>query len=64
MARLVEFLRLTTTVDYVRPLVRHREVSRTVLRQLLCSDINDATREAAELMLARLTEPSSATVSV
>lgn len=64
VARLVEFLRLTTTVDYVRPLVRHREVSRTVLRQLLGRDINDARREAAELMLVRLTEPSSATASV
>ena len=64
VARLVEVLRLTTTVDYIRPLVRHREVSRAVLRQLLGADMNDARREAAELMLVRLTEPSSATASV
>ena len=64
VARLVEFLRLTRKVDYVRPLVRHREVSRTVLQQLLRTDINDGGRRAAESMLVQLKEPSPVTASV
>ena len=64
VARLVEFLRLTRKVDYVRPLVRHREVSRTVLQELLRTDINDSGRRAAESMLVQLKEPSPVTASV
>ncbi len=64
VARLGEFLRLTRKVDYVRPLVRHREVSRTVLQQLLRADIDDGERRAAESMLVRLRDPSSVTASV
>ena len=54
LARLADFLRITRDVDYVRPLVRHREVSRTVLRRLLDTDLDDDTREAAESTLAHV----------
>ena len=54
LARLVEFLRLTREVDYVRPLVRHAEVSRTVLARLLDSDTDGDVRGTAESMLLRL----------
>ena len=60
-ARMVEFLRLTREVDYVRPLVRHREVSRTVLRRLLDTAPDASLRLAAESMLAQVDEPAPAT---
>ena len=61
LARVAEFLRLTRDVDYVRPLVRHREVSRTVLRRLLDTDPAADLRLAAESMLAHVDEPAPAT---
>ena len=59
--RLVEFLRLAREADYVRPLVRDRDVSRDVLRRLLDTGVDPGTRAAAESMLARLgrDEPDS-----
>ena len=54
MGRLVQFLRLTRDVDYVRPLVRHREVSRTLLRRLLETGVDDGLRSRAEAMLVLL----------
>ena len=55
-ARLVEFLRLTRDVDYVRPLVRERETSRVVLRRLPGATGDADVRDAATSMLARLDE--------
>ena len=54
VARLVEFLRLARKPDYVRPLVRTREVSRAVLGRLLDGGPDADVRDAAEGMLARL----------
>ena len=64
MARLVEFLRRTREVDYVRPLVRHREVSRTVLHRLLGTDLDTDVRRAAESMLVHVGEPATATAPI
>ena len=61
LVRLGEFLRLTRRVDYVRPLVRHREIARPVLRRLLCTDLDEELRPAAESTLAHLDEPSTLT---
>ena len=58
LAALVEFLYLTRDVDYVRPLVRHREVSRTVLRRLLGADLDEDTRRAAESALVQVDGPA------
>ena len=52
--RLVEFLRLARETDYVRPLVRHRQVSRVVLQRLLDTDLDAKLRDAAESMLSQL----------
>ncbi len=54
LERLVEFLQLTRKVDYVRPLVRQREVSRVVLQRLLDMDIDAELRDAAQSMLSHL----------
>ena len=54
VARLVEFLRLARQPDYVRPLVRTREVSRVVLGRLLDSGPGVDMHAAAEAMLAQL----------
>ena len=64
MARLVEFLGRTREVDYVRPLVRHREVSRTVLHRLLGTDLDTDVRRAAESMLVHVGEPATATAPI
>ena len=56
-ARLVEFLRLVAEVDYVRPMVRHREVSRRVLKQLLDTDLEEDVQRAAESLLAQVDAP-------
>ena len=64
LARLVEFLRLTRDVDYVRPLVRHREVSRTVLRRLLGTGLDEDLGRAAQSMLVQLDDPATVTASV
>ena len=39
LARMVEFLRAVRGVDYTRPLVRHRDVSRVVLQRMLGTDL-------------------------
>ena len=52
----VEFLTVAREADFVRPLVRCREVSRAVLGRLLETDADPETRDAAESMLARLDE--------
>ena len=52
--RLVEFLRLARKPDYVRPLVRTREVSRAVLERLLDGGPDADVRDAAEAMLGQL----------
>jgi LuxR family maltose regulon positive regulatory protein len=62
--RMVEFIRLTREVSYVRPLVRHREINQTVLQRLLDADIKDGERRAVESMLVELKKPSPATASV
>ena len=54
LSRLIEFLRLARETDYVRPLVRDREVSRIVLRRLLGVESDPETRDAAASMLERL----------
>ena len=56
-ARLVEFLRVVAGVDYVRPMVRHREVSRRVLKQLLDTDLEEDVQRAAESLLAQMDAP-------
>ena len=56
LERVVEFLRVVGEADYVRPLVRCREVSRVVLGRLLETGPDAETRAAAESMLARLDE--------
>ena len=54
---LVEFLRLTRNTDYLRPLVRHRDVSRDLLSRLLDRNPEPEIREAAALVLAHLDGP-------
>ena len=51
MSWLVEYLRLAREAEYVRPLVRHREISRAVLQRLLGTKPDADTRDAAEAML-------------
>ena len=58
LARLTEFLSLTRDVDYPRPLVRHREVSRTLLRRLLGMELEADVRRAAESALVQIDEPA------
>ena len=59
LSRLVEFLRLTREVDYVRPLVSQGKTSRTLLRRLLGTNLDADLHQAAESTLARLGEPST-----
>ena len=47
---MVDFLRAVRGTDYVRPLVRHRSVSRTVLRRLLATDLDEELRATGESM--------------
>ena len=63
LARLVEFLSLTREVYYVRPLVRHRKVSRALLRKLIDTDSENDVREAARLVLAELDERPTTSAS-
>ena len=58
LARLVEFLRLTKEVDYIRPLVRHRGISRFVLQELLRDDQHEDMPRRAESILAQLDDSS------
>ena len=48
LSRLVEFLRLTLKVDYVRPLVSQGKTSRTLLRRLLRTNLDADLHQAAE----------------
>ena len=59
LARLIEFLHLTRDVDYVRPLVNQGEVSRTLLRRLLGTNLDADLRSAAENALSHLGEPNT-----
>ena len=54
LERLVEFLRHSGEADYVRPLIRQRDLSRAVLRRLLGTHVDAETRDGARSMLARL----------
>ncbi len=51
---LVEFLGLTRHTDYLRPLVRHRDVSRALLTRLLDGNPEPELHETAGSALARL----------
>ena len=63
LSLLVEFLRLAREADYVRPLVRDREVSSAVLRRLLATELDPDTRDAAEALREHLDgKESNATV--
>ncbi|MXY23884.1 MAG: hypothetical protein F4Y45_05110 [Acidobacteria bacterium] len=59
LERLVGFIRATRGVDYTRPLVRQREVSRLVLQRLLDTDCDDDLRPAAESLLAQVVGPET-----
>ena len=54
LARLVEFVRLTCEADYLRALVRNRDISRTVLASLLDTNLDVRIRGIAESVLAHL----------
>ena len=54
MERLIDFMRHARDADYIRPLVRQREVSRAVLRRLIATDQDADTCDAAESMLGRM----------
>ena len=55
--RLMEFISRARDVDYIRPLVRHRDVSLSVLQQLLEGNPDADLRAATESMLASLGKP-------
>ena len=60
-ARLIEFLQTAREVGYVRSLVRHRDVSRMLVRRLLDANPDPDTRAAAESLHSHLREsPKSA----
>ena len=61
---LVEFLRLMRDTDYLRPLVRHRDVSRGLLTRLLDKDPDPEVHEAASTALAHLDGPPPPSVPV
>lgn len=58
LARLVDFLRRTRDVDYVRPLASQSDVIRDLLRRLLQTRLDADLRVAAKATLAHLGEPS------
>ena len=64
VARLVEYLRVTREVDYLRPLVRHRAISRTVLRRTVGTVDDEDVRQAAESTLLQIDAPAAPTASV
>ena len=64
VARLVEYLRVTREVDYLRPLVRHRAISRTVLRRAVGTVDDEDVRHAAESTLLQIDAPTAPTASV
>jgi len=55
---LVQFLRLARSTDYLRPLVRHRDVSRRLLTRLLDSGPGPEIHDAASGALAHLEGPT------
>ena len=59
LKRLVEFLGRARDVGYVRPLERHRDVSLTVLQQLLDGNLDGDMQETAESMLTSLGQPTA-----
>ena len=61
---LVEFLQLTRSTDYLRPLARRRDVSRDLLTRLLDSNPNPDVREAARSVLSHLDGPPRPEVPV
>ena len=61
---LVEFLRLTRSTDYLRPLVRQRDTSRDILTRLLDKEPDPETREAAAAVFAHLDGPPPPAVPV
>ena len=63
LSGLVEFLRLTRELDYVRPLVSQGEVGRLLLRGLLDTDPDADLRGAAEAMLPHVGKPDAAASS-
>ncbi len=64
VARLVEFLRGTREADYLRPLVRHRDISVSVLRRVLATVDDEDVRQAAESVLLQLDAPAAPTAAV
>lgn len=58
LSRLVEFLRLVSRVDYVRPLVSQGETTRTLLRRLPGPSLDVNLQRAAEAVLSHFGEPS------
>ena len=56
---LVEFLGLTRDTDYLRPLVRRRDLGRALLTRLIETNPEPALHEAAASALARLDGPPS-----
>ena len=61
---LVEFLRLTRSTDYLRPLVRQRDTSRDLLTRLLDKRPDPEIHEAAASVLAHLDGPPPPAVPV
>ena len=59
LSRLVDLLHLTREADYVRPLVSQGEISRTLLRRLLRTNLDADVRSAAENALSHLAEPKN-----
>ena len=59
LKRLVEFLSRARDVDYIRPLERHRDVSLTVLQQLLTGNLHGDLQETVESVLASLGKRSA-----
>ena len=64
LARLAEFLHLAEESDYVGPLVRQREISRTLLTALLDTEIDERTRRAAESAFLHVDEPTVVSAEV
>ena len=64
VARVVAFLRVTREVDYLRPLVRHRDISVTVLRRVLATVDEEDVRQAAEAVLPQLNASAAPTAAV
>lgn len=64
MEHLSEYIRAARGVDYTRPLVRHSEISRAVLRQLLATDLDQELRTFAESLLELVGDSSAVPTSL